>query len=162
MILNTGYRFDEQPRLAKINMDAVLAHEVPTACLPVLKQGIDCSSDDGKIYKAADFTYPPPATRSYAFCSDTLDSGNYHQSIKGVNLLYHEATFLNDMAVRAAETFHTTALQAGIIAEKVGAKKLLIGHFSARYKTLEPLLHECKSVFPNSFLATEGLTVNVE
>jgi len=158
----TGFRFDEKIHLAKINIEAVKAQGVPTECLPVLKQGIDCVSDDGKVYKSAELTYPPPPTRSYAFCSDTLDSGSYHDAIKGVNLLYHEATFLNDMILRAAETYHTTALQAGMIAKNVLAKKLLIGHFSARYRSLEPLLYESRSVFSNSFLAMEGITVPVE
>jgi len=158
----TGFRFDERARLAKINIEAVKAQGVPMECLPVLKQGNDCVSDDGKVYKSEEFTYPPPLTRSYAFCSDTLDSGSYHDSIRGVNLLYHEATFLNDLLLRAAETYHTTALQAGVIAKSVLAKKLLIGHFSARYRSLEPLLNESRSVFQNSFLAMEGITFPIE
>lgn len=158
----TGFRFDERARLAKINIQAVKAQAVPTECLSLLKQGIDCVSDDGKVYKSAEFTYPPPLTRSYAFCSDTLDSGGYHDSIRDVNLLYHEATFLNDLLSRAIDTYHTTALQAGAIARNVRAKKLLIGHFSARYRNLEPLLNESKSVFQNSFLAMEGVTFPVE
>src|SRR5690554_586500 len=158
----TGFRFDERPRLAKINIQAVKTHSVPTECLSLLKQGVDCVSDDGKVYKSSEFTYPPPLARSYAFCSDTLASGKYHDTIRGVNLLYHEATFLNDLLLRAAETYHTTALQAGVIAEKVLAKKLLIGHFSARYRNLEPLLDECRSVFQNSFLAVEGATYSIE
>ena len=108
----------------------------------------------------------PPAkikpSRSYAFCSDTVDSGIYHDAIQGVNLLYHEATFLHDMLPRARETFHTTSLQAGQIALKVKAGKLLIGHFSARYKELDPLLMECQSVFVNAVLALEGATFAIE
>ena len=73
-------------------------------------------------------------------------------------MLYHEATFLNNMLERANETRHTTALQAGEIALKTHAKKLLIGHFSARYKTLNELLDETKSVFPETELAIEGRT----
>ena len=75
--------------------------------------------------------------------------------------MYHEATFMNDMLNRAVETFHTTSLQAGEIAVKAGVKQLLLGHFSARYRELEPLLAECKSVFANSKLATEGLTFEI-
>src|SRR5690606_1579648 len=97
-------------------------------------------TEGGQVYKSSNLTFPPKASRSYAFCSDTLDSGSYHSYIQGVNLLYHEGTFLHEMLDRAEETYHTTALQAGLIANKVGAKKLLIGHFSARYKVLEPLL----------------------
>jgi ribonuclease Z len=158
----TGFRFDERPRLAKINIEAVKSQRVPRECLPLLKRGKDCISIDGKVYKPAEFTYPPPLTRSYAFCSDTLDSGSYHTSIADVSLLYHEATFLNDMESRAIDTYHTTALQAGIIAKNVRAKKLLIGHFSARYRSLDSLLNESRSAFRNSFLAVEGSTFPIE
>lgn len=76
-------------------------------------------------------------------------------------MLYHEATFLHDMLDRANETHHTTALQAGTIAKSVGAKKLLVGHFSSRYKTLGAILEEAKTVFDNTELATEGLTFKI-
>jgi ribonuclease Z len=76
-------------------------------------------------------------------------------------MLYHEATFMNDMLARAEETFHTTALQAGEVALKANVKKLLVGHFSARYRELEPLLEEAKSVFPETLLAVEGQTFQI-
>ncbi len=77
-------------------------------------------------------------------------------------MLYHEATFLNDMLERARATFHTTSLQAATIAKKAGVKRLLIGHFSARYKALFPLLQEAKTVFAKTELATEGSRFAVE
>ncbi|WP_431198503.1 hypothetical protein ACRQ5D_27920 [Mucilaginibacter sp. P25] len=87
---------------------------------------------------------------------------NYFGQIANATLLYHEATFLNDMLDRAAITHHTTALQAGEIALKTNAKKLLIGHFSARYKTLNELLDEAKINFPSTELAIEGKTFFIE
>lgn len=154
----TGFRFDEKPGLSKINLDVVEKLAVPIQYYQAIKKGQDYVDQEGRVYLAVDLTHPQESPRSYAFCSDTIDSGNYHESIAGVNLLYHEATFLNDMEKRAKDTYHTTALQAGEIAKKVNAKKLLIGHFSARYKNLEPLYTESRSVFPKSELALEGAT----
>ncbi len=94
--------------------------------------------------------------RSYAFCSDTSYDERIIECIKGVDLLYHEATFMHDMLPRAKETFHTTTIQAATIAKKAEVKKLMIGHYSARYKDLQPLLIEAKSVFENTILAVEG------
>jgi ribonuclease Z len=87
-----------------------------------------------------------------------LYNEQYFAQINNTDLLYHEATFLHNMLDRANETHHTTALQAAQIALKVNAKKLLIGHFSARYKSLDELLDESQSVFPNTALAIEGKT----
>jgi len=157
----TGFRFDEKAHLAKINIEAVQKLAISTQYLPAIKRGKDFVSAEGKVYKSSELTYPPLPSHSYAFCSDTLDTGSYHDFITGVDLLYHEATFLDDMAERAVETYHTTALQAGNIARNVRAKKLVIGHFSARYRVLEPLLEESKSVFPNSALALEGTSFSI-
>ena len=94
--------------------------------------------------------------RSYAYCSDTAYSEDIIPCIQGVDLLYHEATFLHEMAVSAHEKMHSTALEAATIAEKAGVKSLLIGHFSARYDELQPLLDEARSVFPLTELAEDG------
>jgi len=100
----------------------------------------------------------PESPKTYAYCSDTLYNEQYFAQITGADVLYHEATFLHDMYDRACETHHTTALQAGEIAVKTQAKKLVIGHFSARYKKLDELLAEAQSVFPETELAVEGRT----
>jgi len=154
----TGFRFDEKPGLPRINIEMVESLSIPIQYYQAIKKGKDYIDEIGEVYKSADLTYPNTPTRSYAFCSDTIASGNYHEAIHGVNLLYHEATFLHDMLQRAKDTYHTTALQAGEIAKKVNAKKLLIGHFSARYKNLEPLYTENRSVFPKSEMALEVAT----
>lgn len=158
----TGFRFDEPPPLAKINRDVCDELNIPSHLFSEIKKGGDYIDENGTIHQHTDLTLPPKAPRSYAYCSDTLNSGVYFSSIENVSLLYHEATFLHGMLVRAQETYHTTALEAGQIALKVGAKKLLIGHFSARYRELSPLLEECRSIFPNSHLATEGRMYHIE
>src|SRR5690606_6321213 len=103
-----------------------------------------------------DLTLPAPEPRRYAYCSDTVDSGRYAGEIMGVDMLYHEATFMHDMLERATETHHTTAYQAGQIAARAQVSQLLIGHYSARYKNLDPLLEESRSAFANTKLALEG------
>lgn len=99
--------------------------------------------------------------KTYAYCSDTLYDTSIIPLIQNVDVLYHEATFMEDLVQRAKETFHTTAGEAAAMALKANAGKLLIGHFSSRYKTLEPLLMEAKSVFENTFLAIEGQTFDI-
>ncbi|MCX6284411.1 MAG: ribonuclease Z [Bacteroidetes bacterium] len=94
--------------------------------------------------------------RSYAYCSDTAYSEDIVPYIKGVDLLYHEATFLNEMVKSAHEKFHCTAREAATIASRANVKKLLIGHFSARYDDLQPLLDEAKAIFPSTELAEDG------
>lgn len=152
----TGFRFEEKPRLPTINREKVKNLGIPPAYLPLIKRGTDYTDANGTVHHWQDLTFAPPASRSYAYCSDTIRTPRYLPFIQGVDLLYHEATFLHDMLERATETFHTTAYQAGLVAEEVAAKRLLIGHYSARYKDLKPLLEECRSVFTNSDLALEG------
>ncbi|GAA4808437.1 ribonuclease Z [Olivibacter ginsenosidimutans] len=157
----TGFVFKQKQRLPKINRALVESLDIPTTYYPLLKQGIDYTDNKGKLHRAIDLTTPAPPPKSYAFCSDTVNTPSYWPYITSVDLLYHEATFLHEMIDRAIETFHTTALQAGEIAKKVGAKQLLIGHFSARYKDLQPLLLESKTVFENTLLAIEGQTFEI-
>jgi ribonuclease Z len=94
--------------------------------------------------------------RSYAYCSDTAFSEDIIPYIHGVDLLYHEATFLHNMAANAREKMHSTALEAATIAGRAKVKKLLIGHFSARYDDLQPLLDEARTIFPCTELAEDG------
>ncbi|MEI6900425.1 MAG: MBL fold metallo-hydrolase, partial [Bacteroidota bacterium] len=99
--------------------------------------------------------------RSYAYCSDTAYSETILPYIDQCHLLYHETTFMNDRSINANEKLHSTTLEAALIAKKANVKRLLIGHFSARYDDLKPLLDETKTVFPNSLLAEDGLVVNI-
>jgi len=157
-----GYNFSEKPKPRRINKDklpeGILIEEILK-----LKDGQDVIDKTGKIkYKYVDLTFPPKKSRSYAYCSDT----NYDESIvpyiKDVDLLYHEATFLRDKEDVAAQTFHSTASQAALIAKKAGVKKLLIGHFSARYKDTTPFKSEAREVFSNTELAIEDMDYCIE
>lgn len=157
----TGFKFSQKKRLRKIIKEKFDELKIPIDLIPQLKKGAGFTDPQGRTYSADELTIDPEAPKSYAYCSDTLCSWNYLESIRGVDTLYHESTFMNDMLDRAKETFHTTALQAGEIAIRAEVKQLLLGHFSARYRELDPLLDECKTVFANSKLALEGQTFTI-
>jgi len=155
-IPTTGFIFQQKKRQRKLIKEKT--DEVPMAYYTALKKGIDVELPNGDILRSADYTTEADAPRSYAYCSDTLFDESYFSIIKNCDTLYHEATFMHELLDRAKETHHTTALQAGEVAKINGAKKLLIGHFSSRYKTLQMLLEEAQSVFENTELAVEGRT----
>ncbi|MDN3548321.1 ribonuclease Z [Mucilaginibacter aquaedulcis] len=158
----TGFLFREKKRLRKLKKEKLEELKIPVEYYTALKKGNDYTSASGVIYKNDTLTIDSDEPKVYAYCSDTLYNEQYFKQIDKVTLLYHEATFLNDMLDRAKETHHTTALQAGEIALKTHARKLLIGHFSARYKTLNELLDEARSVFPATELAIEGKTFVID
>lgn len=157
----TGFKFTEKKRLRKLVIEKLEEQNVPIELYPLLKRGVDLTLPNGTVLKNKDYTTDSAQPKSYAYCSDTLFDERYFESIKNCDTLYHEATFLHEMLNRAVETHHTTALQAAQVAQIVGAKKLIIGHFSSRYKTLHELLEEARSVFENTSLAIEGLTYQI-
>ena len=157
----TGFIFKQKIKLRKVIKQKVNELEIPAQFLPLLKRGIDFVDKQGVIHKAEDLTTDPDVPRSYAYCSDTLADGSYFEYLQDVDTLYHESTFMHDMLDRAKETFHTTSLEAAQIAIEMNIGKLLIGHFSARYRDLTPLLLEARTVFPETYLANEGETFMV-
>ena len=156
-----GYLFREQPRRRPLVKELLPAGLTP-AQLNALTLGEDVVDEQGAVLVAnAAVTTDPRPRRSYAFCSDTLYTESLADLVRGVDVLYHEATFLDDMRERALLTYHSTARQAGLLARRAQVQRLLIGHFSSRYRDLEPLLTEAKTMFEWTELATEGLTVSV-
>jgi len=155
-IPTTGFIFVQKQRQRKLIKEKT--DEIPMAYYTALKKGIDVELPDGEILKSEDYTIPADPPRSYAYCSDTMYDERYFPIIKGCDTLYHEATFMHELLDRANETHHTTALQAGEIAKINDVKKLIIGHFSSRYKTLQMILEETQSIFENTELAIEGRT----
>ncbi|HVV55070.1 MAG TPA: ribonuclease Z [Mucilaginibacter sp.] len=158
----TGFLFRQKKRMRKIIKEKIEEIDIPIPYFSAIKKGADYVAPDGTVYKNSEITTEPEEPKTYAYCSDTLYNENYFDQISNTDLLYHEATFMNNMLERAVSTHHTTALQAGEVALKTHAKKLVIGHFSARYKTLDELLAETRSVFPDTELATEGRTFLIE
>ncbi len=155
-ISTTGFIFKEKPLPRNIDKFKLEKLNVSFAEIHKLKLGMDALDNNGKTIKNIDLTIEPPAIRSYAFCSDTKFFEELANDIKDVDLLYHESTFLEDKSDRAKQTFHSTAKQAAQMALLANSKKLLLGHFSARYGNLEEFLNEAKSIYPNTELAIEG------
>jgi ribonuclease Z len=156
-----GYLFEEQPRRANLRKDLLPAGLTPGQ-LASLAHGEDILDAAGNIQvRHADVAATPPPPRRYAFCSDTRFLPELAGLVRGVDLLYHEATFLDESRERAHQTYHSTARQAAEVAQAAAVKHLLLGHFSSRYKSLEPLLLEARAVFEHCDLADEGLTVSL-
>jgi len=152
----TGFLFREKKGLRKIIPEKIQQYNIPFEKIPGIKDGADFTDEKGKIIPNAELTTIPHLQRSYAYCSDTAYNESIVEQLKGIDVLYHEATFMEDNKERAQETFHSTCKQAATIAKKAGVKKLLIGHFSGRYENLEPLLAESREIFPETYLAEEG------
>ena len=157
-----GFIFREKTGMRNLIQEKIEQYKIPKSQYLSIKQGIDFNADGGKMIKNSEITIAPDEPRSYAYCSDTCYDESILEKIANVNLLYHEATFMNDKRVRAAETYHSTTAEAGTIAKKANVKKLIIGHYSARYNNLEPMLTETKAVFENTVLAIEGEKYEVE
>lgn len=156
-----GFLFAEKRRPNHIIREMVDFYQVPVYELNRIKNGADYVTPEGKTVSNNLLTRPSAPSRSYAYCSDTIYLPSIVEQIKGVDLLFHEATFANEDAPRAKETFHTTAAQAAEIARRAEVKKLLIGHFSARYEDENILLQEASAIFPDTQLAKETLCVSV-
>ena len=157
-----GFMFREKIKPRRIIKEKI-QKEFSLLDMVSLKNGEDIRDKDGSvIYKNEDYTLPPRKSRSYAYCSDTMYHEELVKRVKGVDLLYHEATFLSDREQRAKETFHSTARQAAMIAKKADVGQLLIGHYSSRYKDITPFRTEAKQVFHNTILAIEGETIYIE
>ena len=157
----TGFKFIQKKRLRKLIIDKLESENINIEYYPLLKRGVDLTLPDGRFILNSDYTTDSENPKTYCYCSDTLFDERYFNSIRGCDTLYHESTFLHEMIDRANQTHHTTALQAAQIAKITGASKLLIGHFSSRYKTLQPLLDEAVSVFENTEIALEGVTYSI-
>ncbi|HEY5750413.1 MAG TPA: ribonuclease Z [Chryseolinea sp.] len=152
----SGFLFKEKIKPRRIDKTK-LPEGLPLLQVANLKKGDDITDDDGNVlYKNADLTFDPRKSRSYAYCSDTAYNESMIDQIRDVDMLYHEATFEEEEAQKAAETFHSTARQAATIALKANVGGLLLGHFSARYKDLTPILKEAQATFGNAHLAVEG------
>jgi ribonuclease Z len=156
-----GFLFQEKKKPVKLNKEKLIPGML-LQHLAQLKTGADIYDDAGKLlYRNSNFTLPPTPSYSYAFCSDTALNEKMIKQIQGVNLLYHEATFMEEEIDKAHETKHSTAAEAAMLAKQCNAGMLLVGHFSARYRELEPLLAEAKAIFPNTQLAIEGTSFDL-
>jgi ribonuclease Z len=158
-----GYLFREKTPPRNIHKELIDIYKLSIADITSIKNGGNFITDSGKEILNEELTYLPYSPRSYAFCSDTMYSEKVADIVKGVDLLYHEATFLSDMQSMAHQTGHSTTVEAGKIALKAGVKRLLIGHFSSRYDNsmLDQFRKEVQYVFPDSDIVVEGETYEI-
>lgn len=156
-----GFLFREKPTPNHIRRDMIDFYQIPTYLINRIKNGEDYVLEDGTVIPNTRLTTPSDPPRSYAYCSDTCYLPRICEQIKGCDLLFHEATFADADAKRAKETFHTTAPQAAEIAKVAQVKKLVIGHYSARYEDESILLNEASEVFPQTILAQENLKIEL-
>ncbi|MCF8308743.1 MAG: ribonuclease Z [Bacteroidales bacterium] len=156
-IPTNGFVIREKTRPRKISKEAIEGLNIPNEAFDHLKKGKDYSTEDGRVLRSKELTTQPPASRSYAFCSDTGYTESFLDDISEVTLLYHEATFMkDDVPSEKLGRYHTTAEQAATIARQAKAKQLLLGHFSGRYESLGPLREEATRVFANTNLVEDG------
>lgn len=151
-----GFLFKEKERERTIRKDMADAWKVPVAFMQYLKQGADYITPEGEVVTNSRLTADPPPARSYAYMTDTLFRERFADYVRGVDLLYHESTYGKELEDLARESYHSTAEQAARIALLADARKLLLGHFSARYPEPECLLPEARAIFPSTFICTDG------
>ena len=157
-IFTRGFLFREKPRERNLRKAFVQKYHPGLEQMHRIKQGNDFVLPDGTVLPNAAITQDPPAPRSYAYCSDTAYNPKLADYVRGADLLYHEATFDDGMKDKATEKFHSTARQAAQVAAEAGVKKLLLGHFSARFSSFDTLLNEAREVFPETFISRQGET----
>jgi ribonuclease Z len=154
-----GFLFREKPKLRNMRKEAIELYHPGIKDIINIKHGANFITNEGKIISNIELTLPPPPPKSYAYCSDTKHTESIIKYIENISLLYHEATFLDTDAKLAKITSHSTALQAAKIAAKAHVSKLVIGHFSSRYKDSGRYLSEAKTVFENTILAEDGIEI---
>lgn len=157
-----GFLFSEKNKRRKFDFFKAKELGIPKAYFHMLKLENDITLQDGRKVKADEVLLPRDHVLSYAYCSDTLPNEEMIPFIRDVTVLYHEATFMENLKARAVQTKHSTARDAGLAAKESQTKLLLIGHFSARYHDLLPLLDEARAVFPATELAMDGLVIDLK
>ena len=159
-VYTNGFLFEEKTGFRRINIDAVQAAGIDKSYYRLLQQGKDVESNDGTLVENKKVTFAPYPVMKYAYCSDTAYHPAIIEIIHKADWLYHEATFLNQHAALAEQTKHSTAQQAAEIAKKAEVGRLILGHYSSRYKDLELFVNEAKAVFPNVTLAADGALIS--
>jgi ribonuclease Z len=157
-----GFIFKEKAKPRKINIEKLNQLNVSPDDFKALKEGKDIVNDFGEIIKNEMITLEGPRALAYAFCADTRYDESIIPHIMNADLIYHEATYLDDQLEKAVHRFHSTSSQAATIAEKSGAKKLLLGHFSSKYDNLQLFETEARTIFKNTEVSKEGVSYIVK
>lgn len=156
-----GFSFTQKKQLRKLIPEKARELEIPASFYERLTNGEDYTRKDGVTIKNEEVTEPGIPGKKYAFCADTKYDESLIPHIEGFDMIYHETTYLDNLRERAEARFHSTSKQAALIAKKAGVKKLLIGHFSSKYDTLEEFESEAREIFPATELALEGVAYAV-
>ena len=156
-----GFLFRQKKNPRKVDAERARIYEIPASFYEQLQQGKDYVNKKGTIVPNDEVTTAAPRSKSYAYCADTIYDKSLAEQVKGVDLLYHETTYLKDLHERAAARFHSTTVQAADIAKRADVSKLLIGHFSSKYEMLDEFLVEASEVFENTELALEGVCYKI-
>ena len=156
-----GFVVSEKKQPRRLILEAVKENNVPLHFYESLKNGEDFVTSAGEVLKNEWLTVEAPKGKTYAFCADTKYHEDIIPHIQNADMIYHETTYLDHLRDRADQRFHSTTRQAALIAKKAGVKRLLIGHFSSKYDTLEEFEQEAREIFPNTELALEGVTFRI-
>ncbi len=156
-----GFSFREKEQLYNLNKLAIQEAKLNIPEILAARRGEDIVKEDGSILCNKNLIVGRKEARTYVFYSDTAYNEKWLKECEGADLIYHETTFLNDKLDFAKKTGHSTSVQAAEFAQHAKAKKLIIGHFSSRYKNLNPFLEETRSIFPETEIATEGKTFEI-
>ena len=157
-----GFHFKEKQPGLNVEKFKIEKYNLSIAQIVAAKRGEDIELESGEVIPNAELTYIPYKARSYAYLSDTNYSAKAAERVHGVDLLYHEATYAQSEEQWAKGRGHSTTIEAAKVAVKAEAKRLIIGHFSSRYKNHEALVEECRTIFANTDLANEGETFHIE
>lgn len=156
-----GFLFREVRPFRRVNPEKARQYGVPSSFFDRLKWGESYLTRDGALVENQWVTGPANKAKSYAYAADTLFDERIAVAVRGVDMLYHETTYLKDLEAQAGKRFHSTTVQAATIAREAGVRRLLIGHFSSKYEKLHAFEQEASEVFPNTELALEGVTYKV-
>jgi len=155
-IYTNGFLFQEKNKERKLNIDKIQNLEIDVVYYQKIKYGGDITLANGQVIPNSTITFEPEHEKTYAFCSDTVYDEQLIPFIEGVDVLYHESTFLEKEMHLAEKTKHSTAKQAATMALKANVKQLVLGHFSTRYESINIFKEEAETIFPNVFLADDG------
>lgn len=156
-----GFIFREVRPIRRVNPEKARQHDIPASFFDRLKWGESYQKKDGTIVENEWVTEPAHKPRSYAYSADTLFDERIAGYVQGVDLLYHETTYLKDLEIQAGRRYHSTTVQAATIARQAAVQRLLIGHFSSKYEKLQAFEQEAREIFPNTDLALEGVTYKI-
>jgi ribonuclease Z len=156
-----GFLIERKTKGRKLLPEKCQEYGIPAAYYDKLKKGADYERKDGEIIKNEWVTTDGPSAKRYAYCADTIFTDSFVPVIQGADTVYHECTYLEKDGEKATARYHSTAAQAAQVAKLANAKQLLLGHFSSKYKDLEPFREEAESIFPNVLITAEGTAYEI-